>query len=311
MKINLKKKFEPLFKPSEDIRYVFLYGGRAGAKSFTSSLWLALRLIQAKNQNLVYCRQYMTNVETSIIPEFLDKISILGINGRLKILKDKIKDTVTGNCLFFKGLEKAEGTAEAGLKGIPRLSTILIDEMQEVKEADFDRLCGTLRDKGISLKIVCALNPTSTTSFIYKRFFADLPTEEFSGIVDNRLYIYTSYEDCTEYLSQQYLDEINNLKEKDYLKWLNQYKGHWASNLQNALFKQEHLELAHREPPKEIIKTIIAIDPAVTANKSSDATGIVVISKTAEKDFIIEEEKTRSVYASGMGLDSEETLREI
>ena len=108
-------------------------------KSFAISLYLANRLINGKG-NLVFCRQYMSNVATSIIPEFLDKIEKLNISRFLKINKDSITCITNGNTLWFKGLETAEGTAEASLKGIPHLAVCVIDEMQEVKEQAFDRL---------------------------------------------------------------------------------------------------------------------------------------------------------------------------
>ena len=99
--IKLSKKYQELFRDNPDIFYYFLYGGRAGSKSFTSSIYLANRLVNGKG-NLVYCRQYMTNVSTTIIPEFLQKISLLGIGNLLKVNKDNITCLSNGNTLWFK-----------------------------------------------------------------------------------------------------------------------------------------------------------------------------------------------------------------
>lgn len=139
MKIKLDKKFELMFRDDPEIFYYFLYGGRAGSKSFTSSIYLANRLVNGKG-NLVYCRQYMTNVDKTIIPEFLEKIKLLNISHLLKVNKDNITCLLNGNQLWFKGLETSEGTAEAGMKGLKSLSVVLIDEAQEIKEEAFDRL---------------------------------------------------------------------------------------------------------------------------------------------------------------------------
>lgn len=128
-KIILSSKYKEMFRDREDIYYNFLYGGRAGSKSFTSSIYLANRLVNGKG-NLLYCRQYMSNIPQSIIPEFLQKIEMLNIGHLLKINKDNITCLSNGNKLWFKGLETSDGTADANLKGLKSISVVLIDEMQ-------------------------------------------------------------------------------------------------------------------------------------------------------------------------------------
>jgi hypothetical protein len=70
----------------------------------------------------------MGNVGQTIIPEFLEKIKLLNISHLLKVNKDNITCLSNGNQLWFKGLETAEGTAEASFKGIKSLAVVLIDE---------------------------------------------------------------------------------------------------------------------------------------------------------------------------------------
>lgn len=72
-----------------------------GMKSFTSSIYLAYRLVNGTG-NLVYCRQYLTNIGTTIIPEFLEKIELLNIRHLLKVNKDSITCLSNGNTLWFK-----------------------------------------------------------------------------------------------------------------------------------------------------------------------------------------------------------------
>ena len=288
MQINLNYKYEPLFKNDPNIFFVFLYSGRAAGKSFAISTYLATRLLNDKG-NLVFCRQYMSNVATSIIPEFLDKIEIMGIRKFLKVNKDSITCTFNGNTLWFKGLETAEGTAEASMKGIPRLACVVIDEMQEVKEPAFDRLIGTIRDKSLNLKIICALNPTSTSSWQYERFFKELPNYNFTGQIDNRYYIYSSYLENINHVSDTYLHMINNIKKTDPVKFDNQYLGKWLENNEKSALTKELIQLAQKkiQLPDYYQKTIIAIDPAVSANQNSDDTGIIVVGFKDNQYFIL------------------------
>lgn len=192
-----------------------------GSKSFTSSIYLANRLVNGKG-NLVYCRQYMSNVSQTIIPEFLEKIKLLNISHLLKVNKDNITCLTNGNQLWFKGLETAEGTAEASFKGIKSLAVVLVDESQEIKEKAFDRLLGTVRDRNLNLKVILCLNPTDKRNFLYERFFKGLDYN-YSGIIDNKLYVYSCYLDSIKYLSDAYIKEIENLKINDPIKYENQY----------------------------------------------------------------------------------------
>ena len=291
--IKLSPKYKEMFRDREDLFYYILYGGRAGSKSFTSSIYLANRLVNGKG-NLVYCRQYMTHVATTIIPEFLEKIKLLNIGNLLKVNKDSITCLTNGNTLWFKGLETSEGSAEAGMKGIKSLAVVLIDESQEVKEEAFDRLLGTVRDKGLNLKIILCLNPTSIQSWLYQRFFKGMEWD-FSGIIENRLYVYSSYKDSLKFLSDTYINEIERIKMLDPIKYENQYLGKWLNTDQQAILSKELLELALSpvEVPNYFDQVIVSIDPAISTNKNSDNTGLAVCGKKNGHFYLIhiEEEK--------------------
>lgn len=228
----------------------------------------------------MYCRQYMANVSTTIIPEFLEKISLLNIGHLLKVNKDNITCLTNGNKLFFKGLETSEGTAEAGMKGIKSLSVVLIDEAQEVKEAAFDRLLGTVRDKDLNLKIILCLNPTDVESWLYKRFFKGLDYD-FSGEIENRLYIYSCYKDSLQFLSQTFIDEVERIRLLDPIKYENQYLGKWLNNSERAVLTKPLLDLALEkvEYPNTFDQVVVAIDPAASVNEKSDCTGLAVAGK--------------------------------
>lgn len=108
------------------------------------------------------------------------------------------------------------------MKGIKSLAVVLLDEFQEMKEEAFDRLLGTVRDRDLNLKIILCLNPTNIESWCFKRFFKDVEVN-FSGIIDNRLYVYSCYKDSTKFLSETFLDEVERIKKLDPVKYENQY----------------------------------------------------------------------------------------
>lgn len=287
--VTLNSKYQELFKDDPNIFFFFLYSGRGAGKSFAISLFLATRLINGKG-NLVFCRQYMTNAQTSIIPQFLDKIQILNIKKYLKINKNCITCLLNGNKLFFKGLQTAEGTAEASLKGIPNLACVVIDEMQEVKEQAFDRLIGTIRNKDLNLKVICALNPTSKKSWQYQRFFKGIK-QNFTGKIDNRFYIYSSYFDNIKYLNEVAIHEIQNIKKVNIIKYNNQYLGKWLSTSENVLWNLQLLNLAKdfKIPENHTNSSYyLGVDIAVSTNKDSDETALTLIQKNNKEYYVLE-----------------------
>lgn len=132
---------------------------------------------------------------------------------------------------------------------------------------------GTVRDKGLNLKIILCLNPTHKKSFLYTRFFKDIPIE-YSGRIDNKLYLYSNYKDSLKFLSDTYIKEIESLKYTDPVKYQNQYLGYWLDSDSKALLTKELLDLALNVKEENIVydQVVVALDPAVSTNKNSDNT---------------------------------------
>lgn len=176
------------------------------------------------------------------------------------------------------------------MKGIKNLACCVIDEFQECKEEAFDRLCGTIRDKGLNLKVICCINPTSEQSWQFKRYFKDLPSQDFTGVIDNKCYIYSSYLENSEFLSDAYLKEIENIKKDDPIRYENQFLGRWLKHTYNALWTKSLIEHAHEdfEIPSDYDYIVIGIDPAISAKKDSDTTAISVCGYKDEVYYVIE-----------------------
>lgn len=58
--------------------------GRGSGKSFATSLYLANKFFNSK-KNCIYLREYLTNADTSTIPQFLDQTDILKLRKYFKI----------------------------------------------------------------------------------------------------------------------------------------------------------------------------------------------------------------------------------
>lgn len=116
------------------------------------------------------------------------------------------------------------------------------------------------------------MNPTDKTNFLYQRFFKDIPAE-YSGRIDNKLYLYSNYKDSLKFLSDTYIKEIESLKYTDPVKYQNQYLGYWLDSDSKALLTKELLDLSiSKDDLTNFDKVVVAIDPAVSVNSNSDNT---------------------------------------
>lgn len=275
-KIMLHPKYKPLFL--NDTRYFILTGGRGGAKSFGVGSFLTL-LTFLPTQKALFTRYTLTSAKTSIIPEFIDKIERGGASAEFSITNDEIINKGTGSSIIFKGIKTSSGNQTAALKSLQGITAFILDEAEElVEEEVFDKIDLSVRQKGTQNRVILILNPAYKTHWIYKRFFEphNIPNE-FNGVVDGVTYIHTSYLDNLENLDEGFIKQIENLKATNLRKYNHVVLGHWAeADEESALWKYALIERnrVYELPPLKRI--VVAVDPAVTSEKSSDETGIVV-----------------------------------
>ena len=277
-RIKLNPKYKPLFRSNLPCRYILMTGGRGSGKSFAQSLAIAMEQDKA-NYNSLYLRQTLVSAHISIIPEYWNKIEMLGYSSHFVQLKTEVYNLDTKWSIYFRGIQTSRGSNEAQLKSISRIGLVLVDEAQEVTdEAAFDRIDFSLRDIGIPNRIIMSLNPTTQQHWIYRRFFKERGVEDdFNGIVDDTCYIHTDYRENAENLDEAFLNLAEQCRISNPVKWKNIFLGFWAGDTEGALWTAEMID-AHRvaSAPAGLDRVVVAVDPAVTSADDSDETGIVV-----------------------------------
>lgn len=289
--IRLNSKYKDLFKDYKNIRIILLAGGRGSGKSFASSLWLTNKFYNSK-KNALYLRKFATNIESSLIPQFLQQVSCLNLPFTIK--KNSIENRY-GKKLYFMGIESSQSSADSKLKSIPELENVLIEEASEITEDEFDKLNLSVRDIDSEPKIVLCFNPSHQSHWIYQKFYKKRDVDyDFNGIKDEVLYIHTTYLDNIDNLDKSFLQEAESTKKYDPIKYQRDFKGKWLNEVDNPLLSKQLLDLAINkiEIPNQFDKIVVAIDPAATVNKNSDESGISVVGKKDEHYYILEcEEK--------------------
>lgn len=233
--IKLQKKYE-VFKDS-DSRYFVITGGRASGKSFNISVILLLLTFETDHV-ILFTRYTLTSAGISIIPEFLEKIELLGFESQFYITKDEIVNKATGSRIVFKGIKTSSGDQTASLKSIQGVTTWVLEEAEELTdEKKFDTIDFSIRSNKRPNRILLILNPTTKEHFIYKRFFEERGIQEGSNITKaDTTYIHSTYLDNLEHLNDSFVQQVEVMRLRRPEKYKHQILGGWLDKAEGVIF---------------------------------------------------------------------------
>ena len=164
--VKLHDKYVPLF--NSESRYYIITGGRGSGKSFGVAIFL-LTLTCQEGHKILFTRYTMTSAQTSIIPEFIEKIDMMGLSHLFRITKDEIINLETKSSIIFKGIRTSSGNQTAALKSLAKVTTFVLDEAEElIDETTFDKIDFSVRTKTEQNRCILILNPTTKEHWIYK-----------------------------------------------------------------------------------------------------------------------------------------------
>jgi len=230
------RKFKPLFNLPAGVRYYIITGGRFSSKSYTVSTAICTA-VNNQNRKALYTRYTLTSAKDSIIPEFTEKIELLGLDQWYESKIDRIVG-VGNREVVFKGLRTSSGNQTARLKSLKGFSIFVLDEAEEENdESSFDRINLSIREKAVSNIVVLILNPTTKEHWIYKRYFEAKGVKPGSNLIkDNICYIHTTYLDVIDHVPVDYLYEIEQLRINNPKKYEHIIMGGWLDAAEGVIF---------------------------------------------------------------------------
>lgn len=235
MKLKINKKYRPLF--ADDSRFFIATGGRGSGKSFSIATFLALLLFE-KGHTILFTRYTMTSAHISIIPEFVEKLELMGITNHFNVTKDSIENKDSGSKIIFRGIRTSSGDQSANLKSLQGVTTWVLDEAEElIDEKIFDKINLSVRQKGKQNRVILILNPTTKEHWIYKRFFEETGVEPGNNTkFENTTYIHTDYLDNIKNVDESFIFEIEQLKLKNPKKFRHTIKGGWLDKAEGVIY---------------------------------------------------------------------------
>jgi len=266
--IELLEDYGPLFAPKPETRYFLITGGRGSGKSWSVALSL-LNQTDNENEVILFTRWTLTSAFISIIPEFIEKIEIMGRESDFEITQSEITNRITGSRILFKGIKTSQGTATANLKSIAGVTTWVLDEAEELVDKDiFDRIDLSIRSKDRPNKVMLVMNPSYRSHWIYQDFIKRKR--------EDTTYIHTTYIHNIDNLSQSFIDQAERVKRENRLRYNHLFMGEWLDDAEGLLWNRSIIDRARLSVKPELKRIIVAVDPAATANSESDETGITV-----------------------------------
>ena len=181
----------------------------------------------------------MVSAHLSIIPEFLEKISLLGFDNIFSVNKAEVVNLGNQSDILFRGIKTSAGNQTASLKSLQGISCWVLDEAEElIDENIFDIIDLSIREKKVQNRIILVLNPVTKEHWIYRRFFEEKGVQAgFNGVKDNVCYIHSTYLDNIENLSTSFLERIKAIKHKNIKKYQHSIMGGWLDKAEGVVFE--------------------------------------------------------------------------
>lgn len=269
--IEISYKFEPLFdllddKSHKEVDTIILTGGRASSKSFNVAILTLLGIVE-HHWKVLYSRFTNTSIKDSIKEEVSDKIEVLSYQSKVVDNEYRIETTDGKGFISFKGIKTGSKGQTANLKSLSGFNCFVVDEAEEIPSFEtFKKVFYSIRSvekRNISILI---LNPTTKEHWIYQEFFEKKQIEDgFCGVVDNIMYIHSSYLDVNpKFIPENIKRDYDRLKLENETEYNNVVLGGWKTDIEGVLLPMSEINFADlsKIPEENIVFKFAVGDPA-------------------------------------------------
>lgn len=199
--------YKPLF--TEHPRYFIFMGGRGAGRSTVVSQFAMAKVRAEDYFRCAIMRYVLGDIRNSIYKEIIDRAEDIDVLDELRINETMMVINHGRNSINAVGFKKSSGDQKAKLKSLANFNCVIIEEADEIPEADFMQLDDSLRTLKGDIVIIMMLNPPPKNHWIIKRFF-DL---EPSGIKDFYIPVKKKGLDDVIVINSNYRDNLANLSE--------------------------------------------------------------------------------------------------
>ena len=269
--------------------HALLFGGSRSGKTFIIVRNIILRAIKVPSRHLI-TRLRFNHAKTSLWYDTIPKV--------FELCFPNIKYNPNKADWFIEIPTQIPGkTSQIWLGGIDdkdrvekilgnEYSTIHINEASQISYDAITILRTRLAEKtALRNKMYYDLNPPGKKHWSYQEFIEKvIPKTKEKSLLDSS-YLLMNPVDNIENLPETYLKILESLPKRQRQRFL---EGKYLSDVEGALWTDQMVSGALTKQYGEIIKTVIAVDPATTNNPSSDECGIVCCELDENREGVIE-----------------------
>jgi predicted phage terminase large subunit-like protein len=265
-------------------KHTLLYGGSRSGKTFEICYVTATRSLMAPGSRHVIFRKHGVTVKQSVGLDTFPKMMRLAYPGvAFKLYEQDGLITLPEDAeVWLAGLDDKERVDKVLGK---EFATLAFNEASEIPFQSYmvgqTRLAQNVmrRDgKPLKLRSLVDLNPTVTAHWTYQLFV--LGRYPDGTLIDKSDYRWMVMNpgDNAENLPEGY---IESLKAQPAALRKRFYEGTYGADEPNALWRRK--DITYGEAPADLVRVVVAIDPAATSEDSSDETGIVAAGMSQDK----------------------------
>lgn len=256
--------------------FVLFYGGSRSGKTAFIVLVIFFRAYFFPESRHLVARFRFNHAKTSLWYDTFPKVAKL--TGLRKVMKWNKADWFikfdNGSEIWLAGLDDKE-RLEKVLGN--EYATIYLNEASQTSYLALTTVMSRLAQKieGLKNKIFIDCNPPTKRHWIYQLFFLFRDPETRVKIENETNYIHMRLnpDDNLENISEDYIAILDSMPERQRKRFKD---GEFVDDIDGALFKQSDIDRNREDAAFDLIKTAVAIDPAVSSNpKSSGETGII------------------------------------
>ncbi len=279
---------------NREIVDLLLYGGGRSGKTAFAIYTIIARAMWIPSRHLI-ARAHLNHAKQSIWHDTLPKVlKLMGEDLKLASRPNnsdlfwKIPTRFTDNKgevlyseIWLGGLDNAERTEKVlGTE----YSTIFISEVSQVSYDSFIIIKTRLAEKNEMRKLMLVdENPPSKKHWTYKYYIEKVdPVDKRPLDANSIASIQMNPIDNVQNIDENYLKMLDNLPERKKKRFRD---GIFQEEGEGKVFKEIWLKRTWDIPTS--IRTVVAIDPAVSKNEKSDEYGIIVSGKSGDYGFVL------------------------
>ncbi len=279
-RIELPPKIAELF--GKPLRYRCCYGGRGSGKTRSFAKMAAVYGYTHGSNNrdgVILCaREHLNSLEDSSFREISGAIQSEPFLAAYYEIGENFIRSHDGRIRFiFAGLRRNVDS----IKSKAKVLVAWVDEAENVTENAWQKLLPSVREEGSEVWVTW--NPESPDSATHKRWRVNPP--------DNCMTVKVNWQDNPWFPDVLNQERINDQTKRP-LIYQHIWEGDFIQQREGALWTQGLIDKSKVNWGFEggYARIVVGIDPAVTSNKNSDETGIIVAARGKNENFYILED---------------------